>query len=172
MPRIQDSHQPFTIDDTIYQANHLDCFDHTIPGKGRDNGDLRVKVYTSCHVYSDYIERGDDYDFRDHMGNPRKFNIDRFNLCTNIPALMIDALTHDHICRLSRDKNGTTNLAVFNMPDGVSYGIYFECEPSKSEEYDVRINIVSGYLSDDRRQKGNGIVYFLRQCLFKDKRIP
>ena len=70
----------------LRDLRHLRSFVVTVPGKGRDNGDLRVRISLGLHTISTGCDRG-AHDLEDENGKPRRFCEDRYAFSLGLPEL-------------------------------------------------------------------------------------
>ena len=168
------SHAPIVVDDETHDVSHLNRFVAHLAGKGRDPGsNLRLEILMSCHIYTQRCTHQQTADRYDYRQNPRRFCIDRYNLSLALPGLIQGAISADAISFEVNDYNETSNLALFDLDNGQNYHVVYYFEPSRDQECDIKMNILSAYQKHvANRPKGNKMSYFARQSMFKERRIP
>ena len=170
------------VDGVLRDLRHLSSFVVTVPGKGRDNGDLRVRISLGLHTISQSCERGDHH-MVDENGKPRRFCEDRYAFSLGLPELSKRMIEQNYFCWESADRNRAMNYAVIDIApgrvreliDGEHQVVFFYLYPCRQPEADVNLVITScharevifGYIK--RRFNMHTL---LRTCLFQEKRIP
>lgn len=168
------AHHPILADNNTFDVSHLNSFQTILAGKGREpNSDLCFEVEISCHVYTKRSTPLGATDITDHNGNPRKFCNNRYNLSLRLPQLVQQAIQEDTHSFKINDYNQISNLALFNLDSGFNYYVVYCFEPSKVEEYDIKMCILSAYSKTaPKKRKGNKLSYYARKSLFNNCRIP
>lgn len=171
-----------TIAGTSYDLSHLADFIVTVPGKGRDNADLRVSVSLSLHVISTKCTSG-NHDLIDANHKPRRFCLDRYNASLHLPKKIEKAILGNYFTWESKDINNAVNYAVIDVPptrvlnltDGVHEVFYYYLYPGDGTRSDVNFVVLSHYRRqvkfNPHRRRFN-IHALLRKCLFENRRIP
>ena len=163
--------------------SHLDPFIVTIPKKGRDGGDLRVRVILGLHVISRACDQGETGNLTDENGRQRMFSEERYAFSLNLRPLMTQIILEKHYCWESSDRNRKLNYAVLNAPpaerirvtSGVHRVAYFHVYPGDSRDSSVNLFVNSCHernINLDRIKRRFDLHYVLRKCLYEQKRMP
>lgn len=166
----------------LRDLRHLRSFVVTVPGKGRDNGDLRVRISLGLHTISTGCDRG-AHDLEDENGKPRRFCEDRYAFSLGLPELARRMIEQNYFCWGSIDRNRAMNYAIIDvapgrvreLADGEHQVIFFYLYPCRQPEADVNLVITSCHAREvvfRHVKRRFNMVPLLRTCLFQQKRIP
>lgn len=170
------------IDGIVRDLRHLTDFVVTLPGKGKNNDDLRVLVTLGLHTISKGCEIG-QHNLVDENGKPRLFCEDRYAFSLGLPELAKRMIEKNYFCWESMDRNRAMNYAVIDVApgriralvDGEHHVIFFYLHLAKKLHADVNLVITSCHTRDvafSRIKRRYTMHTQLRTCLFKGKRIP
>lgn len=170
------------VDGVLRDLRHLKSFVVTLPGKSRDNGDLKVRVTLGLHTISQGCERG-VHNLEDENGKPRRFCEDRYAFSLGLPELAKRMVEQNYFCWESADRNRAINYAIIDIApgrvreliDGEHQVVFFYLYPCGQEIADVNLVITSCHAREvifKHIKRRFNMHTLLRTCLFKDKRIP
>lgn len=170
------------INGVLRDLGHLAPFVVTVAGKGRDDGDLRVRISLGLHTVSESCDRG-YHDLEDENGKPRRFCEERYAFSLGLPDLARRMVEQNYFCWESADRHRAINYAVIDvapgrvreMPDGRHHVIFFYLYPCRSGAADVNLVVTSCHQRDIRLSRivrRFNLITLLRMCLFSGKRIP
>jgi len=171
------------IDGIVHDLRHLHRFVVVVPGKGRDNSDLRVAINLRLHTISRSCDAGEDPNMHDENGHPRVFCEDRYAFSIGLPDIARRMVLQNYFCWESSDRNRSMNYAVVDvapgrirsLQNGEHYVIFFYLYPSHGTTADVELNVTSCYLRFmhfNRIKRRYNMHSELRKCLFGQKRVP
>ncbi|MEO4045248.1 hypothetical protein AAFN47_26955 [Hoeflea sp. CAU 1731] len=171
------------IDGIVHDLSHLRRFIVAVPGKGRDNSELRVAIRLRLHTISRSCVAGEDPNMHDENGQARVFCEDRYTFSLGLPEIARRMVEQNYFCWESSDRNRSMNYAVVdvapgrirNLQNGEHYVIFFYLYPSGGTAADVDLHITSCYLRFmhfDRIKRRYNLHTVLRKCLFDQKRVP
>lgn len=166
------THNPLIIDGQTIGLQHLNAFGSTIPNRGIDDGDLRIVVRFSTHVYTDRATHGRRRDLQDQSGTWRTFCPDRYAVSHLLPMIMRDFITQNRNAGVSDDFNKGSNLILVEALNSESWAIFFCFEPSPPG---VLLSVLSAYPKTGNmfsQKKFNQASYYARKCLFTNERVP
>ena len=165
------SHDDLEIDGTKYRLGHLSAISTVVPNKGRDGkSDLTILVRFSNHVCSERALHGQQSNMADHRGTRRVFDLARYTFSLSLPETLRQAIQNNGLCFVSKDYGGHKNLMMIEDKSGVAWSIVFCFTPLLAG---VSMDILSVHQRDMRgKPKKNSLIYFARQCLIKQERVP
>ena len=170
------------VDGVLRDLRHLESFVVTLAGKGRDAGDLCVKITLGLHTISQGCPRG-MHNLEDENGKPRGFCEDRYALSLGLPELARRMVEQNYYCWESIDRNRAINYAVIDvapgrvreLTDGEHQVVFFYLYPSKGDMADVNLMITSCHAREvifSKIKRRYNMHTILRTCLFQRKRVP
>lgn len=170
------------VDGVLRDLRHLRSFVVTLPGKGKDGADLRVRVSLGLHTISQGCERGQHH-LEDENGKQRRFCEDRYAFSLGLPELSKRMVEQNYFCWESIDRNRAMNYAVIDiapgrvreLKDGVHQLVFFYLYPCKQPEADVNLMITSCYAREvifSHVKRRYNMHTLLRTCMYKEKRLP
>lgn len=166
----------------LRDLRHLRSFVVTVPGKGLDNGDLRVQIAIGIHAISKSCARG-EHDLDDENGKPRAFCEDRYAFSLGLPELARRMIEQNYFCWQSLDRNRAMNYAVIDIApgrvrelvDGDHQVIFFYLYPCRTNVADVNLVVTSCHaraVAFGGIKRRFNLLTVLRTCLFQQKRVP
>lgn len=173
------THSPITSNGTSHKLHHLQPFKIALPEQRGPEQDLVLRVSFHSHVYSQAYDGEPTVEaiFLDEAGKRRAFCPVRYGSCLTLPARCESFILGNGLTFESKDRNARNHLTVCDNPskDGNKYHIYFELLPSSSRGIDVEFVVKSAfdkeYVAAHHRRREH-IRRFIRQCHFKQERVP
>lgn len=170
------------IDGALRDLRHLEPFVVTVAAKGKDGGDLLVRISLGLHTVSEGCSSG-EHDLQDENGKPRRFCEDRYAFSLGLPGLARRMVEQNYFCWESTDRNRAIHYAVIDvapgrvreMPDGRHHVVFFYLYPCRTGSADVNLVITSCHQREiklSRVVRRFNLVRLLRTCLFTKRRIP
>lgn len=170
------------VDGVLRDLRHLSSFVVTVPNKGKDGADLRVRISLGLHTVSRGCERGAHH-LEDENGKPRQFCEDRYAFSLGLPELSKRMVEQNYFCWDSIDRNRAINYAVIDIApgrvreliDGEHQVVFFYLYPCIAPEADVNLMITSCHARTvifSRIKRRYNMHTLLRTCLYKERRIP
>ena len=169
------------VEGVLRDLRHLRSFVVTIPGKGIDDGDLRVRITLGLHTISQSCDRGDHH-LEDENGKPRRFCEDRYAFSLGLPELAQRMIEQNYFCWESFDRNRAMNYAIIDIApgrvrapvDGEHQVVFFYLYPCNQDLADVNLVVTSCHsreVSFRHITRRFNMHTVLRTCLYKQKRM-
>jgi hypothetical protein len=170
------------VDGVLRDLRHLSSFVVTLPEKGKNDGDLKVRISLGLHTISQSCERGNRH-FDDENGKPRRLCEDRYAFSLGLPELAKRMIEQNYFCWVSADRNRAIHYAVIDVApgrvrelnDGEHQVMFFYLYPCRKVEADVNLVVTSCYAREvvfGHIKRRFNVHTILRKCLFSQKRIP
>lgn len=171
---IPENHLSLNVDGVIHSLAHLGAFSAAIPRTGIEPGtDLDIKVYFSCHVYTERAKHNEDHDCLDHHDTRRVFDAQRYAMSHDLPAMLRAKISADALSYVSRSFGDIENLILLDDRGGLTWTIVYCLLPVK-DPVGLRMDILSAHpkVVDQKKISRKPISYYGRKSIYEDTRVP